>query len=297
MPALFTHYKFGQDLLNNIDDKLKQEITNNILYYNMFNQGFDNLFYYPIHWQYYKNFAITAHKKHITKFFTNMIQYILDNNLTNNSDITNMVYGFINHYTLDTIIHPFINYQVKNLNIPHTKIEFTLDSRINTNFDTHIYKEVIPRLHFSKDLKKLIDYVFETTYQEKNIGKIFNKSHNNDYYVYRYFVNDKNGFKTNMYKVVDFILHNKGFRLQDNTFYVKEFNEEILNSDNLKWHHPNNKKEIYNYSYEELYDYCLLISTKLNTLAYNVIHNNGDLNNLINLISKIDLKNIQEFLY
>lgn len=262
----------------------------------MFNQGFDNLFYYPIHWHYYKDFAIKAHTKNISLFFSNMLNYIIKNNLTNNFELINMVYGFINHYTLDTIIHPFINYQVKNLEISHTKIEFSLDSKISENFNNRIYKEIISRFHFSKELTNALDYIFLKTYNEKNIGKIFNRSHNNDYYIYRYFVNDKKGYKTKLYKIVDFILHNKKFRLQDNTFYVKNFDERILNFEKQKWHHPNNKKEIYNYSYDELYNYCIIICTKLNTLAYKVLHNNYNSQKLVKNIAKISIKNIPELL-
>ena len=297
MPALLTHYKFGQDLLNNLSKDLQNEIKSNINYYNMFNQGFDNLFYYPIHWSQYKKFAIKAHKKNIPEFFSNMIDYLVTNKLTNQSDLTNMVYGFINHYTVDTIIHPFINYQVKNLNIPHTRIEFMIDSQILKNYsDPKIYKTIIPKLKFSKNLLNLIDYTFLKTYDKNNIGKIFNRSHNNDYYVYRYFVNDNSGKKTNFYKTIDNIFKFKNFKLGESTFYIKNFDESILNNDKNKWHHPKNEQEIYSYSYEELYDYCIIICTKLNNLAYKVLHMNEKPDLLIDLISKINIKNIQLFL-
>ena len=295
MPALFTHYKFGQDVLKNVNSKLSNDISSSIHYYNMFNQGFDNLYYYPIKWNYYKNFAIKAHKNKIPDFFTNMIKYILDNNI-NNPELNNMIYGFINHYTIDTIIHPFINYQVKNLNISHTRIEYILDSKINKDFNTKIYKTVIPRLHFSKDLIKMIDYVFINTHNEKNIGKIFNRSHNNDYYIYRYFVHDKKGIKTKFYKIFDLVFRNKKFPLHENTFYVKEFDPRIINEDKNNWHNPKNKNELYNYSYNELYNYSLIIATKVNNLAYDVIHNNKDLEELIDLITLININNIPKFL-
>ena len=296
MPALFTHYKFGQDVYNNLNSKVKEDITFNMDYYNMFNQGFDNLFYYPIHWHYYKTFAIRAHKRKIPEFFTNMVNYIKDNNLEDDNDLTTMVYGFINHYTLDTIVHPFINYQVANLGIPHTKIEFTLDSQIALNYDNSIYKTIIPRLKFSNNLINLIDYTFLKTHNEKNIGKIFNSSHNNDYYVYRYFVNDKNGNKMKFYRIVDRIIRLKDMRLQDNTFYVEYFDERILNKEKNTWHHPKDENETYNYSYDELYNISLRICVKLNKIAYEVLHKNRNIDDLINNIKLINLKSIQELL-
>ncbi len=296
MPALWTHYKFGLDLLNNINKELKNEIESSINYYNMFNQGFDNLYYYPIHWNYYRNMAVRAHKKNIDKFFDNMITYILDNKLEDNSDLTNMVYGFINHYTVDTIIHPLVNYQVKHLNISHTKIEFSLDSPIANNYKKKDYKKVIPRLRFSKKLIGLINWTFEKTYGEKKIGKIFNRSHNNDYYIYRYFVHDSKGRKTKFYSFIDKIVRKKELNLQDNTFYIKNFDERILNKNKETWHHPKDITKEYNYSYEELYDYSIIICTKLNEMAYQVLHNKKDKDILVQLIKRISINNIQEFL-
>ena len=65
MPALYTHYKFGKDVLNELD--FKEEILNNIIYYDMYNQGFDNL-YYHYKLSYYKKFGIKAHSYNIEDF-------------------------------------------------------------------------------------------------------------------------------------------------------------------------------------------------------------------------------------
>ena len=112
MPTIYLHYKFGCHILNNLAKNQQKKIQNNIEYYNMFNQGFDNLYYYPFKWSYYRYFGVRCHKTNLNLFFTNLINYIKDNNLENDASITNMVYGFINHLTLDTIMHPYINYQV-----------------------------------------------------------------------------------------------------------------------------------------------------------------------------------------
>jgi len=295
MSALYTHYKLGQDVLRKLNKKTQAGIKNNLEYYNMFNQGFDNL-YYHFKWKYYKDFGINAHKKKIDLFFFNLIKHIKDNNLENCSIITNMVYGFINHYTLDTIIHPYINFQVKNLDIPHTKIEFLLDSLALPNSNVKVYKILIPKLKFSKELIDTIDYVFYKTHNENNIGKVFNRSHNNGYYIYRYFIHDKYGIKSFIYKIVDLIIPFLDIKLHKTTFYLKQFDERILNLEKETWHHPNNINEKYNYSYEELYNIALKICVKLNKEAYQVLHGKEDLQNLINNIKLINLKNIQELL-
>lgn len=294
MSALYTHYKLGNDVLKKLSKKQQNEIKKELDYYNMFNQGFDNLYYYLFKWKYYRTFGIKAHKKKIDLFFKEVITYIKENNLETDSTITNLVYGFINHYTLDTIIHPYINYQVKNLNIPHTKIEFMLDSQIKNIANT--YHVLIPRLKFNKELLELINHVFFKVHNEKNIGKIFNKSHNLGHYIYRYFINDNTGIKTAIYKFIDFIFPFMDITLHENTFYTKEFDKRILNVNKDTWHHPTNTKEKYNYSYEELYNIALEISIKLNKKAYQVLNNKIELEDLLIDIKLIHLNNIQQLL-
>lgn len=294
MPAIYTHYKFGQDVLQKLNKNLQNEIKENLNYYNMFNQGFDNL-YYHFKWIYYRNFGIKAHNHNIDNFFKNIFEYIKDNNLKNNQKITNLIYGFINHYTLDTILHPYINYQVKNLNIPHTKIEFMLDyylfSKEYVKWNNKIYKILIPKLKFDNELENFLNYIFNKTYKEKNIGKIFNISHNNGYYIYRYFITDLYGIKTFFYKIIDFILRFKNFKFSKNTF-TKKININILNIEKNNWHNQKKKNEIYNYSFEDLYNKARILATKLNKEAYQVLHNKKDLHEFIKKINNIDIKNI-----
>lgn len=293
MSALHTHYKHGNDVLKKLYQKQQLEINSNINYYNMFNQGFDNLYYYLFNRKYYRDFGIKAHKKNIDTFFYELITFIKENNLQDSYEVTSMLYGFINHYTLDTIVHPYINYQVKNLDIPHTKIEFMIDGQldsINTS-----YKLLISKVKFTKNLKLTINHVFDKTYQKENIAKIFKISHNFSYYIYRYFIHDKNGLKTKIYKLIgkfipiDIILHK-------NTICPKVFDERILNKNKEVWHHPSNNKEIYNYSYDELYNSAVKIAVTLNKDVYKVLNNKGNIDEFIEKIKLINIKNIQVLL-
>ena len=295
MPALFTHYEYGQEVLMKLDKSISDSIKSSVEYYNMFNQGWDNLFYYLPRWNYYRHLAGVAHKKKIREFFYNLITYIKDNNLESNSDVTNMVYGFINHYTVDTIIHPLVNSEVKSLGIPHSRIEFMIDTRIRKNKKRGYFKTVIPRLKYSKELLNTIDYTFLTTHNYRNVGKIMNRSHNTCYYLYRYFISDNTGIKTFLYKIVDFITPFKGVKLNEITYYFKSFDERILNNKKKVWKHPS-KEEEYNYSFKELYDICKSISLKLIPIAYNVINNKEDIDKLLNLIDLINIKNISKLL-
>lgn len=301
MPTLYTHYEFGKSILNKLNKDLKKSINSNIKYYNIFNQGFDNLYYYPFDWKYYRKFGIKAHKTKIDLFFKNMISYIKANKLETDSSLTNMIYGFINHYILDTLIHPFINYQADNLNIPHTKIEYTIDNylyllKTNSSWNGKIYKELIPKVKFNNNLIGLINYTFMETYNKKNIGNVFKISHNISYYLHRYFIYDRLGIKSKLYKIVDLFTSKKALKFSENTFYIKNNDKDILNLKKLNWTNPENKKEIYNFSFEELYNISLKVCTKINNIVYKVLQGEEDINNLLKLINHISLKNIPELL-
>ena len=288
MPTVYTHYKFGQDILNKLSKKQQASIRENINYYNMYNQGFDNL-YYHFKWQYYRKFGVKCHKHDFDLLIQNVINYIKNNNLQENSEITNFLYGIINHYTLDTLVHPLINYQVNALNIPHTKIEFMIDNFLyyqeNEKWHNNFYKTLIPRLRFNDDLKMFLDTIFEETYQENNIGKIFNRSHNNGYYIYRYFISDRLNIKNKFYKIIDLIIHTDEFKLSELTF-TKDTDYRVLNTD----------RNDFKYSFQELYDISFKVALKLNKLAYAILNSEKDINDLLKLIKLIDIKNIPELL-
>lgn len=297
MPALYTHYKFGQDVLQKLNKNLQKEINENINYYNMFNQGFDNLYYSLKNWQHYREFGSSSHKHDIDTFFYYAFNYIKDNKLENNSKVTNLIYGFINHYTLDTIIHPFINSHVKKLNIIHAKMELMLDLYLYIEYprlkwQNKYYKKILPKVKFTKELNDLMNYIFENTYNEKNISKIYNNSYHNSYYLFKYFVSDMHNIKRFFYKIIDKLFKKKKIILAQNTFN-QDFDIRILNENKLKWSHPKNKNEIYNYSFEELYNKARILATKLNKEAYQVLHNKKDLTEFIKEINNIDIKNIR----
>jgi len=300
MPALYTHYKFGHDVLNSLNPLHKEQINNNIRFYNIWNQGWDNL-YYHFNTKFYKELGKKAHKKNVNTFFKELISYIKNHKLEHNSEITTILYGFINHYVLDTIMHPYINYLVKKINISHTKIEYIIDNMLYKNnysiiFKPVFFKTLIPKIKFKNSINDCLNKIFEKTYNVENIGNVINISHNNSYYLYKYFLYDRYGIKTFIYKIIDIITPFKTNKIHKNIYSIKDYNIYILNNDNYNWNHPKNNNESYNYSFSQLYDYSLKIAVEINDCAFNVLNNNNDINEFLNLISIIDIKNIQAIL-
>lgn len=297
MPTMYTHYKFGNDVLNKLSNDIQGDIKRYEKYYAMFNQGFDNLFYYHLNFKYYKNFGVKAHKNNVGLFFKSIFEYL---NNHKNINHYNIIYGFINHYTLDTLMHPLINAEVKTLDIPHTKIEYMIDyylydKEYNNMWKPNFYKTLVPKLKFDKDLVNLLDYAFFKAHGQKNIGKIFNISHNNGYYAYRYLIFDSKGIKSQVCKLVDKLNKNK-YRLSENTLYMKHYNNRVLNLEKNEWINPYNTKEKYNYSILEIYEYSLIICKKLNEMAYQILKGKKNLEEFLNIINLINIKNIPKLL-
>ena len=171
-----------------------------------------------------------------------------------------------------------------------------LDSKIRDNKSNSIYETLIPKIKFDKDYRNFINYIYKNTYNIENMGKVWNKSHNTSYILYRYFINDKIGIKTFFYKIVD-IFNKSKFKLHQNAFRLNKFDERILNKDKNTWHHPRFRDQVYDYNFEELYNYSLTICIKMNALIYDVLHNKKDINTLLDYIEKIKIQNIQELLH
>lgn len=295
MPAMYTHYEFGRYVLDNLNKDIKKTISKNLDYYDMFNQGFDNLYYYLPKWRKYRELGRYCHHHYIKTYFKNVITYIYDNNLQNDSEVTNMLYGFINHLTMDSIMHPLINYQTKRLKISHSSLEIKLDRylyeiKYHKDFQKEkMYKELVKKLKYGDNLINTFDSVFLSTYNQDKIGKIINRSHNLGYIVYKYFVFDSFGIKTFFYKIYDFFTPNKDFRYSEHTYYEKSFNTKFFNDEHKEWKY---KKESYYYSWNELYEYAIKNATKLIELANKAIYDQKYLNKFLKEYEKVNVKNI-----
>ena len=169
---------------------------------------------------------------------------------------------------------------------------FQLVANPQINPDVHqVFSKV--RSEYVITVKGKVSKRPEETYNEKEIGKVFNTSHNNSYYIYRYLVSDLYGIKKSFYKIADFI-SKSNFKYSENTF-TKEIDVRILNNEKLTWYNPKSKDETYSYSFEELYQFTQDICIYLCNNAYEVLNNKLDIEDFIKLINSINLNNLEEF--
>lgn len=271
MPAFYTHYRFGNDVKKNL--KLKN-IDNNL--YTVFNQSFDNFYFFKSLNKRYRNDIINiariGHRNNVNNYFINIIKYMYNNNLTNDPKLRAYLYGSINHYILDSVIHPYIFYLTGiykkdnpssyKYNGLHSNMEFSLDAYLYKKdysipyYKINITNKIFLKPIFSNNLNKCIDEVFNKTFNINNVSNLYKKSILNYRFTYRYFYTDKFGIKKYILTIIDKITGNKHVNLKYHTTYYKSINKDYLNIKRNSWYHPSTNI-IKNDSFYDLYSEAL----------------------------------------
>lgn len=135
MPGLSTHYLFGVGTFKYIrEKKLYGMVQNHPPVYALGQQGPDVLFYYPkLHGG---NIGSLMHKERTAVFFYSMLHYIENHSKSTREKEILIVYvaGFLGHYVLDRIFHPYVySYALKHngiikQNSRHFRLETEVDA-------------------------------------------------------------------------------------------------------------------------------------------------------------------------
>ena len=141
MAGTLTHAVFAEDIYNKFNKEKRNKFENYLENLKTYAQGHDILyFYFPLNLKNGKHIRSQArifHKKNTKAFFINMINYVKENKLENNLEIMSFVYGYICHYSLDHISHPYVTYkggifksknkETYKYNSKHSEIETYID--------------------------------------------------------------------------------------------------------------------------------------------------------------------------
>ena len=279
MPSIVTHHLFAEEVYNHLSTKTQNKLKNAYPIYQIFAQSFDNLFYYKFFtpWQGKQIRALgnIAQKNKTDTYFKNLINFIKQNNLINNPDLLAYLYGSINHYVLDYNCHPFVFYYTGDPKL--NKKYRGLHEKLEVNMDAYMLKKLrgkelkkekladtlLPIIHFNSYLKQGIDYTFESTFNTKNMGKIYEKSYHTGHTIIKYFVTDHLGIKKQIYGIVDFFTPLSHRRYKNLSFHVTKIIPEYTNEQHETWFNPWSL-EPSNLSFYELFE-------KSQTIAVNLI--------------------------
>lgn len=302
MAGTVTHAYFANDVYNKLNNNTKKIINNNVENMKTYGQGHDIFyFYFSLNLKYGKFIRDKGkffHRNDTKLFFINMVKYINENNLENNSDVMSFLYGYICHYSLDYITHPYIVHKSgrfkKNdkstykFNSKHSDIESYIDCYMiykNENIKPGKFKihKFCFNNKYNEDLKKLIDYTFFETYHIKNVSKYFFRSIKLMKILYWLMRYDPYGIKMKIYRLIDRVSGKKAKRFYPISYAFKlNNNEYYLNTQKREWCHPRYNNEISNDSFEDLYNKAIDKSLELINAVNKVIFNKEDIKYLDN---------------
>ena len=285
MPSIVTHHLFAKDCLLNFEKKVNKNI------YYIFAQSFDNLAYYHFFTglnNEVKQLGKRAQSTKTNEYFINLLNYIKNNHLKEDKDVIGYLFGSICHYVLDSTCHPFVVYETGDKSIDqkyrggHEKMEVMIDAILYKEKEHKpLYKEslsntLLPKVTFSNNLKKTIDYTFNETFKVNKISKKYEKAYKTGNFILKYFVTDKTGIKKKIYKIKDYF--GKGRMYQYLSFNIKKLDYSFLNLKHNDWCYPTDNTIIKNSSFYDLYDEGTKFARGLFKVSLNYLDNKIDEN-------------------
>lgn len=176
MPAYLSHAIMGNELYkkSSNDEKIfKSQVNKNSL--KTYSLGIDL--------SHFLKGTGDIHSIKTQEFLLNLIQYVKENNLTENEEVLAFLYGHIGHYFFDTNSHPLIYYIEKGCDKVglignHTMVEGFLDSYMCEKILKENYMNVGASFFNKANLNnpkiiKLLKEVYTKTYSAKNAASSY----------------------------------------------------------------------------------------------------------------------------
>ena len=172
MPSYISHAIMGNELYKNLEEE-------KLLYIPIDKKELRSYTSTPDYALMSKRVIKNTHSTYTRLFFLNMISYIKENKLLENSNVLSLLYAHISHYFLDINTHPLINYledncQTNNILSNHTIIEGYIDSYLSQKILNKDIKEIKPSYFtkvdfYDKDLIELINNIYGKVYNDYNM--------------------------------------------------------------------------------------------------------------------------------
>lgn len=295
MPATVTHAYFANDVYDILNNDIKNRLDLDRV--KMYGQSMDSLRFYNLFNFKRRKYEQLGHIFHTEKtkcYFINLINYIKNNNLGNDSDTMSYLVGLICHYVLDSNVHPYVFYKTGKFD---KKMKSTYKyNNIHLFMETFIDNDMIKRREkvnpykfdickfcfdtslFSENLTKAIDYSFLKTYNVSNMGYVYYKSLKDMELALKLFRQDKYGIKKFFYKLIDTITPKSVFRFEAVSYHYPLIDKHnFLNTNHNEWHNPVKYTIVSTSSFIDLY--LLSIKEAKNIIMKTIEYING--NNII----------------
>lgn len=283
MPDAWTHILCAEDAIKNISDrKYRDIIINNKEIYKFGAQGPDPLLYCKLYnphkREFVKKLSQVLHTAKTSEFLIFLIESLRRSDKEEFAKLFAYVAGFITHYALDTLAHPFIYYfggvydpkypYTRKYDIYHKRLEviigtIELKNRLGKDaYNTPLYKQI----EIEKGLPECINELFYRGFWHIHKIKVEVDIMENCYKGMREilkYLMDESGIKNEILSTMEKVLC-KSFKAKASIYprYIDE-TLDYLNEDHNKWNHPCDLNEIYYKDFEEIYEEAVENSSKM----------------------------------
>ena len=126
MPTTYTHYRFGKEVLSCLPFPIRTSIENHRELYDIGLHGPDILFYYKaLSKNHVNQSGFRMHDEPASKFFLQARQLL--EHCPDKTAGRVYLYGFVCHFALDSICHPYVEKSFQVSSICHCELESELD--------------------------------------------------------------------------------------------------------------------------------------------------------------------------
>lgn len=126
MPSTYSHYRFGKDVFNLLPESTQALIGQYRELYDIGLHGADICLYYePMSFNAVKKNSFSIHKEYGDDLFKRTAGYLKDS--ANPDAYKAYLIGFVCHYALDKVCHPYVEKVNSLQRVGHTELETDLD--------------------------------------------------------------------------------------------------------------------------------------------------------------------------
>lgn len=263
MPSTITHAYIGIDTIKKLDKKPQEILTKHLNNFKIYCQNMDVLYFYHILLLKENKVQKLGHIFHNENVFNYFNMLIQDNKKNQNLELFTFICGLIVHYQADSIMHPYIDFRSHNENKrkqtdKHFEIETYLDNYFIQKYEKQNYMKFnINKFIFNykedEIIKIEIDKLFKKYFHCSNMGNIYYHALKDMKFVFKYLRYDPTGIKRLLYSLLDF----NPFNIRRTKYLSYHFllnNNNYLNLEHQTWFNYENKNQVSNQSFLELYD-------------------------------------------
>ena len=121
MPAAYTHHCIARETLSLLPPTIQTKLQPHLPLYFFGAQGADFCFFYPVLGGFSQNFGSYLHRK------GGFPAFAVCKTFSTQPPLFAYSLGFITHYAVDTVFHPFVYAKAEKSTLKHTRVENALD--------------------------------------------------------------------------------------------------------------------------------------------------------------------------